>query len=72
MLQASKFFMFVKWEEAAARVIVEALSKGTPVIGSARGCLPEWITTSVGYSNNDLKCVNASLRNSYDPATIYR
>lgn len=37
-----------QYEEGFARVVLEALSCGRPVIASNRGCLPEMITDSVG------------------------
>lgn len=36
------------YEEGFARVVLEALSSGRPVVASNRGCLPEMITDSVG------------------------
>lgn len=69
--KASKFFMFVKWEEAFGRTVVEALSKGTPVLGSMRGSLPELIVPSVGVVSDDLTVLNASLRTEFEAKTVF-
>jgi len=37
-----------RYEEGFARVVLEALSCGTPLIASKRGCLPEMVDSSVG------------------------
>jgi len=37
-----------QYEEGFARVVLESLSSGTPVIASNKGCLPEMITPDVG------------------------
>ncbi|HYY17407.1 MAG TPA: glycosyltransferase, partial [Streptosporangiaceae bacterium] len=51
------FSMFpLQWDEPGGTAVVESLALGTPVVGLARGCLPElvaqgrtgWLTDSVG------------------------
>lgn len=37
-----------QYEEGFARVVLESLSCGTPVIAANKGCLPEMINSSVG------------------------
>lgn len=34
----------LRWEEPGGTAVVESLALGTPVVGTARGCLPELIT----------------------------
>ena len=70
--RASKFFMFVEWEEAFGRVIVEAMSKGTSVLGSDRGSLPELVPASAGVVSSDLKVLNASLHRDFDPREVFK
>jgi len=33
----------LRWEEPGGTFVVESLALGTPVVGTARGCLPELI-----------------------------
>ena len=63
--------MFVKLDEGFGRVIVEALSKGTPVVGSKRGSLPELITPEVGVLSDDLKEINTALQKEFDPNVVF-
>jgi glycosyltransferase involved in cell wall biosynthesis len=44
---AAALLMPVRWEEPGATVVVEALAAGTPVIGMARGALPELLEHGV-------------------------
>ena len=68
---AGLFFMFTKWEEAFGRVVVEALSKGTPVIASRYGSMPELINSDVGVSSNKLEDLNLAIgNNSYNTQRI--
>lgn len=41
-----------QYEEAFGKVIIEALSCGTPVIGADKGAIPDIVTTSVGITVN--------------------
>jgi len=45
---ADVFIIPSQYEEGFARVTLEALSSGTPVIAANKGCLPEMVTPSVG------------------------
>ena len=54
--------MYVTWEEAFGRVIIEAMSKGTPIIGSTRGSLSELIPDSCGILSTDFHTINANLK----------
>lgn len=47
------------------RTVLESLSKGTPVIGSANGALPEMIG-DYGLASNDVKDLNKALYIDYD------
>ena len=69
--RTSKFFMFTKWHEAFGRTVVEALSKGTPVLGSNRGSLPELISSEVGIASSDLHELNATLRCDFEPSKVF-
>ena len=44
---AAALLMPVRWEEPGATVVVEALAAGTPVLGLARGALPELVEHGV-------------------------
>ena len=62
--QASVFFMFVAWEEAFGRTVVEALSKGTPVFGSRRGSIPELVPPAfAGVTSDDIGVLDQALKN---------
>ena len=69
--RTSKFFIFTKWHEAFGRTVVEALSKGTPVLGSNRGSLPELISSEVGIASSDLLELNATLRCDFEPSKVF-
>jgi glycosyltransferase involved in cell wall biosynthesis len=47
LAQARALLMPVRWEEPGATVVAEALAAGTPVVGTARGCLPGLIDEGV-------------------------
>jgi len=52
---AKLFAMFTKIPEAFGRTIVESLTKGTPVIGTKYGAVPELVNDSdLGFCSNDL------------------
>jgi glycosyltransferase involved in cell wall biosynthesis len=69
--KASHFFMFSHTEDAFARVVVEAMGKGTPVLASARGSLPEIIPTLAGVATNSLADINAALKVPFQRKRIY-
>ena len=75
---ASKFFMFVKCEEAFGRVVAEATSKGTPVLASNWGSLPEIILghdgkgKGVGSVSATLQQLNASYGKDYNYDRVYQ
>ncbi|MEM3737523.1 MAG: glycosyltransferase family 4 protein [Candidatus Bathyarchaeia archaeon] len=45
---ADVFVLLSQYEEGFARVVLETLACGTPIIASNRGCLPEMVDSSVG------------------------
>lgn len=47
MQKAKAFLMTVNWEEPFGSVMIEAMSCGTPVIGFARGSVPEIVVDGV-------------------------
>lgn len=47
MQKAKAFLMTVNWEEPFGLVMIEAMSCGTPVIGFARGAVPEIVVDGV-------------------------
>jgi glycosyltransferase involved in cell wall biosynthesis len=63
--RARALIMPTQIPEALGRTILESLSKGTPVIGSANGALPEVIREH-GVSSNDLEELNRALEKTYD------
>jgi len=76
--KASRFFMYVKWQEAFGRVVIEAMSKGTPVLASYEGSLPEIIRGTDGFGegvagtlSNNMQQLNASLHREYDYKKVY-
>ena len=69
--KAEYFFMFVQWEEAFGRVIIEAMSKGTPVLGSNHGSLPELIGPEVGVSVSSIEEINDILGKKFDNQYIF-
>jgi glycosyltransferase involved in cell wall biosynthesis len=53
--QCSALLMPILWEEPFGIVVIEALASGTPVVGFARGALPEIIEHSVtGFLGNTI------------------
>jgi len=69
--KASYFIMPTQIHEAFGRVNIEALSKGTPVIASANGCLPELINNEVGVSSNNLRVCSEGLSKQFDYKKIF-
>lgn len=54
--KAKLFFMMTRTQEALGRTNLEAISKGTPVIGSTHGAVPELINhNNVGISSNNIE-----------------
>jgi glycosyltransferase involved in cell wall biosynthesis len=47
LAEARALLMPVQWEEPGATVVAEAFAVGTPVVGTARGCLPSLIDDGV-------------------------
>jgi glycosyltransferase involved in cell wall biosynthesis len=45
--RARALLMPIRWEEPGATVVAEALAAGTPVVGTARGCLPSLVDDGV-------------------------
>lgn len=61
---AKLFFMLTKTSEALGRTNIEALSKGTPVIGSTYGAVPELINyDNVGFSSDNIDDIINVIRN---------
>jgi glycosyltransferase involved in cell wall biosynthesis len=57
VFKKAKFFaMFTKIPEAFGRTNIEAISKGTPVLGTTHGSIPELVNhPDVGFCSNDLE-----------------
>lgn len=64
--RARAFLMPTQILEALGRTVIESLSKGTPVIGSANGALPELIAEGCGVSSNDFARLEAALEMDFD------
>ena len=69
--KSARAFIFpTRLPETMGRTILESLSKGTPVIGSARGALPEMIGCG-GVASNDFDTMEAALYGVYDHAACF-
>lgn len=64
--KAKAFIMPTRIPETLGRTVIESLSKGTPVIGTANGALPEIIAPECGVATNDSEQFNAALRLTFD------
>ena len=71
--------MFVNYMEAFGRVVLEATSKGTPVLASNMGSLPEIIRGPdglgegvIGTISHSMEQLNASLHREYDYKRVYQ
>jgi glycosyltransferase involved in cell wall biosynthesis len=54
--RARAFLMPILWEEPAGMVVIEAMACGTPVVGLARGGVPEYVEHGVtGYLADDVE-----------------
>jgi glycosyltransferase involved in cell wall biosynthesis len=70
--RARAFIMPTQTPEPFARTNLEALSKGTPVIGSMKGSLPELIINDVaGYVTDDINVMNEKLDCTFDNRKVY-
>ncbi|MDD5675924.1 MAG: glycosyltransferase family 4 protein [Chitinivibrionales bacterium] len=63
--KARAFIMPTRLPEALGRTILESLSKGTPVLGSANGALPE-IIQQHGIATNNFSELNCALEQPFD------
>jgi len=68
---ARALIMPTRLMEALGRTVLESLSKGTPVLGSRNGALPELIDGSNGVATNDFETLNASLEKAFDRKTCF-
>jgi len=68
---ARALIMPTRLMEALGRTVLESLSKGTPVLGSANGALPELIDGANGIATNDFEVMNAALDRSFDRGTCF-
>lgn len=51
--------------------MIEAMSKGTPVMASSRGSLPELVVKGTGSISESLVQLNASLHEHYDYRKVF-
>jgi glycosyltransferase involved in cell wall biosynthesis len=70
---AKLFLMLTSTSEAFGRTNIEALSKGTPVIGSTNGAVPELINhPGVGYCSNNINDIAIAIANyDFNPKICY-
>lgn len=68
---ARALIMPTRLMEALGRTVIESLSKGTPVLGSGNGALPELINGVNGVATNDFEELNAALDVRFDRRTCY-
>jgi glycosyltransferase involved in cell wall biosynthesis len=71
--KAKMFAMLSRIPEAFGRTGLEALSKGTPVIGSRYGSVPEQVEhENVGFCSNNIdELASAITKNDFDPLKCY-
>jgi len=56
--------MFTKTSEAFGRTNIESLSKGTPVIGSLNGAVPELVNyTNIGFCSYNIEELASAITN---------
>ena len=71
--KARLFLMPTQISEPFGRTILESISKGTPVIGSSKGALPELIINGVnGYSVNTIDEFEAFLEHEFNYEACFR
>jgi glycosyltransferase involved in cell wall biosynthesis len=65
--------MLTKTSEAFGRTNIEALSKGTPVIGSTNGAVPELINhQDIGYCSDDIDNIAVAITNyNFNPRACF-
>lgn len=64
--QARAVLQLSKFEEVGSLTALEAMSCGTPVVASARGCFPEMIVEGVsGFASDDIELCSQGLRLAY-------
>ena len=63
--KARAFIMPTRTPETFALTVLESLSKGTPVIGFANGCMPEAVRNH-GVISNDIPLLNSALTREFD------
>jgi glycosyltransferase involved in cell wall biosynthesis len=64
--KAWALIMPTRLPEALGRVNLEALSKGTPVIGFPNGALPELVNENVGFLSNNINELSNALNYKFD------
>jgi len=71
--KAKMFAMFSNIPEAFGRTGLEALSKGTPVLGSTAGSVPEQVQhPNIGFCSNDIEELIAAIKsNNFDPGQCF-
>ena len=67
LLRNAKALLYpVKWEEPFGMVMIEAMSVGTPVIGFARGAVPEVVNNNqTGYVVKDIAALKSAVNKLY-------
>ena len=70
--KARALIMPTQIPEALGRTVLESLSKGTPVIASANGALPELVQYPCGLCSNSFDTLQAALNMDFDNSECYR
>lgn len=70
-MNAKAFIMPTRIPETFARVNLEALSKGTPIIGFPNGCMVELVNQENGFLSEDIQQLSESLNYVYNHSLIY-
>jgi glycosyltransferase involved in cell wall biosynthesis len=68
--RARAFIMPTQIPEALGRTCLESLSKGTPVLGSAKGALPE-VVKNCGITTDDFEVLHQALDESFSHETCF-
>lgn len=69
--KARALILPTKIPDTFPRTVLESLSKGTPVIGTNRGSLPEVLNDGYGQIANNFEQLNSALNQEFDHRKIY-
>lgn len=73
--RAKAAMLYVKWNEPGTMFGVEAMAAGTPIIGSNRGCIPDYVVScKTGYIVGSISAMATAMTTvgALDPVDCYR